>query len=162
MLIINIGLGILLAFMVIRFRREIIGLGIIGLIGVIALSLTLTVGYFIYENFELILVFLIPISSLVLIIWFFKTVGHKISIVTLDKLNLTFGEVAGILFTFGMLASGFIFIIRSIFINELNGSDINSGLGLGLFFTGLIGSIVHIINVRHAIGQRKIHGRNRE
>ncbi|WP_445359603.1 hypothetical protein [Microbulbifer sp. ANSA005] len=138
MLIIQIALGIVLAVVILRFWRQILGFGIIGLIGIALLGTVLTAGYFAYENIHSISPFIglaVFIGGLVGLVKFFEVSEKYLSKVTVEVWNLSAGDVFFLLFLLCLVVLAFFFFGKAIWLTESRAGNI------------LIGTILFIVTV---------------
>lgn len=151
MIIIEIALGIVLAVLILRYWREIIGLGILGGVFAVGVSILLLIGYFIYENHEKIetgLVITITVLAIFVVPYIgVKFISRKISPFTLRKWNLTCGEITAFIMIISTTLTGILLLLRSKLSGEFN--EVHYPIGLVLIFVGLIGVIVHFKDVKN-------------
>ena len=138
MLVIEIALGIVLAVVILRYWKEILGLGFLG-VTIIAVLASIAYGsYYAYQNFDIILPILIFITLLVLLVLAkhaLKSLLAKLSVETIKRWDVSCGEILGITFSTLVIISGLLLIGSSLY------SDENR---IPLIFMGVIISVVGI------------------
>ena len=155
MLIIEIALGIVLAVIILRYWQEIIRFGGYGILFITIVSGILFGGYYLYENLEKVAPFLA--IAFVLFIFFSAFVvinffGQKLSVISLEKWNLSCSEITGIIFIISMVFLGMYFILSDF----ISGENNDATFGFVFFFLGVIGGFVHLRDIKKAREQRAI------
>ena len=163
MLIIEVALGIVLAVVILRYWRELISVGILGGIAIVAISALIFGGYYLYENTELFYGILSVIAFAFFISGIYKVIeicGKRVSQVTLEKWNFTSGEIFGVLFIVIMVILGLFFIVKATISGEYN--DIHTPIGSVFIFLGVVGGFVHIRDIKKSRDRRSNIDSNQE
>lgn len=157
MLIIEIALGIVLAVIILVFWHEIIRFGLLGALILAALSAVAFGSYYAYENFSSIAPLLSIMVFIIILIFFVKYVDvlmRKISIITLNKWNLTSGEIFGNTFVAFLILAGLTSAAYSLFTS--NYGSVSMSLGIASIVIGLIGYKVQIKDIKKSREHRAI------
>lgn len=158
MMIIEIAFGIVLAVFILRYFREIISLGFLGVVIALRVCILLLIGYLIFDNYEKIgigtIVIIFVFATFIFPYVFLQFIDKKVSPFTLKNWNLTCWEIVAFFLTISLIALGIILFLLSMFSYEY--SDGYSFYGLTLVLSGLIGSIVHFKDVKNKKNLRLI------
>jgi hypothetical protein len=143
-LIIEVALGIVLAVIILNYWRNIIGWGVLAIIGTIFITAVVGVGYLIYNSWDSITPFipllLIVICFVIGIPLLFKVsefIEDGLSQFTIKAWNLTGGECIAILFITIMLTVGLSFLFRAVIMENPPHNELPIGLWL-VVFGGLV------------------------
>ncbi len=153
MIIIEIALGIVLAVIILNYWQDIIGWGILAVIGSVIIAALAGVSYFIYSNWDS----LAPILALLLIVVCFvigmmilhkvcEFLDERLSRFTIKMWNVTGGESIAILFMIITLTVGIFFVLKAV-ITE-NPPHNNLPIGCLLIF---IGGLIYNNNIKNSI-----------
>lgn len=155
MLIIEIALGIVLAVVVLNYWREILKFGFRGLLLICFLAVLTIVGYYMFEYFELIRPYLgvvifslIYISMVFLSVFLGESLAEKLAASSLNKWELSGGEVKRILF----LVLAFILGICLVSMGQTSAAYLF--FGSTLLLLSLVGGFVYKKELNRALEQR--------
>lgn len=128
------------------------GLGILAVYCLIAISVLGFTGYYFYEYFDLVAPLILAGAVLLALIAaaskLSTVIGDKISLFTLNKWDLTGGEIAGFIFLAFLNITGLCIIGRSIIFGNSKDPFSAMEFGVVIILLGLIGGFVHFKEVK--------------
>lgn len=161
MLIIQIALGVVLAVIILAYWRKILSIGVLSFLIILAISGVCITGYFAYSNQDIIreiLIVVLVVSTMIGLIILAKIIGEsfskKLSINTIRRWNLTFGDIVGSILFLSILICGLFSIIQAILIHTIESGYFS--IGLALLLIGSIGCFIHFKEIKRSQKQRKI------